>query len=171
MPIWPIQDSDPGAQRSPRLLILLSDDATRETVVATGLGMARALGAEVLLLHVMTQRVAPLLGEAPSLCDPAGERCREYAAQAARRLLATVAAHAREQGIVCEEAAVWSDNPAACVVKVAQGHSSDLIVAASPKLRTLQRWLHGSIVHRLIDLASIPVLCVGGSAHADRAAA
>lgn len=148
-------------------MIVLSGDAAQAAAVDTGLHMARALGAEVLFFHVMTQRVVPLLGEAPPLADPAGERCREQAQEGATRILAAAAAQAHAQGVACTQAAVWGGDPAACVAQAAHDLSSDLIVAASPQTGAMRRWLHGSVVRRLVDMSPVPVLCVKGLAHAD----
>jgi nucleotide-binding universal stress UspA family protein len=107
---------------------------------------ARALDADVLLLHVLP----------PGTLDPATVLPLEAGA---RTYLHTVAARLRNAGVRAETL-VRSGTPAASIVEEANTHAADLIVLGANTRPTLSTAVLGSVADQVARSAPCPVLLV-----------
>ena len=139
-----------------RILVPTDFSTQSERAWATARRLARAVGAELVLLHVFVE--LPLYSEVPL----SGERVRE--AYAAARTWAVEhldqwAATARGEGLAVKtlmRTGIAHED----IVAAARDEGADLIAIGTHGRGGLNRLLLGSVCDRVIQLASCPVLAV-----------
>ena len=139
-------------------LVLVPTDFSPQSEAAWGLALrlARAVGAEIVLLHVFVE--APLYSESTFAAD----RVREVYASGRKWVeeqLARWAANARPGGLTVKtllRPGVAHDE----IVAAARAEGADLIVIGTHGYGGVDRLLLGSVADRVIRLASCPVLAV-----------
>ena len=137
------------------LLIATDGSVLAGKAVATGLQLAKALGAKVTAVTV-TEAWAAIGPSEGAFVFPV-EEYERAAAQNATRILADVAAQAQKVGMACETVHV-TEFPAEGIILTAKDKGCDLIVMASHGRRGLSRLLLGSQAVRVLTHATIPVL-------------
>lgn len=137
--------------------VLIATDGSElaAKAVATGLELARALGAKVTAVTATEPWTTMMTGE-PALVFPI-EDYDKAAAQRADRILAEVEAAARQRGIACGTVHV-KDFPAEGIIATATARGCDLIVMSSHGRRGLARVLLGSQALSVLTHSTIPVL-------------
>ena|SRR5579862_2205221 len=127
-----------------------SDHAVKATDVTAGL--AKALGSEVLVLHVL-ERIAASKG-APAADLEVPSDAVGLAEEVARRL--------KKEGIKTTERVIIasSGRVAPEILSAAEEAKADLIVVGSRGLSDFSGLLVGSVSHKLIQHANCPVLVV-----------
>jgi nucleotide-binding universal stress UspA family protein len=138
--------------------ILVPTDFSPQSEAAWGLArrLARAVGAEIVLLHVFVE--APLYSESAF----AAERVREaYAAgrQWVQEQLARWAATAEGEGLTVKTL-LRSGVPYEEIVATTRAEGADLIVIGTHGYGGVDRLLLGSVADRVLRLAPCPVLGV-----------
>jgi nucleotide-binding universal stress UspA family protein len=138
--------------------ILVPTDFSRqsERAWATARRLARAVGADVVLLHVFVE--TPLYSEVPL----SGDRVRE--AYSAARLwvedqLEQWAATARAEGVGVKTL-LRTGVPHEHIAEAASDEGADLIAIGTHGRGGINRLLLGSVADRVIRLAACPVLAV-----------
>ncbi len=136
--------------------ILIATDGSElaAKAVAAGLALARELKSKVTAVTA-TEPWSTMASE-PALVFPI-EEYEKAAAENAARLLAGVAAAAKDAGVACETVHV-EDFPAEGIIETAKAKGCDLIVMASHGRRGLSRLLLGSQAARVLTLSPVPVL-------------
>jgi nucleotide-binding universal stress UspA family protein len=137
-----------------RILVPTDFSAQSEQAWATARHLARAVGAEIVLLHVVVE--GPLYSEIPL----AGERIREVYASArtwVAEQLERWAAVARAEGIGVKTL-VQTGIPHQDIVTAARDEGADLIAMGTHGRGGFDRLLLGSVCDRVIRLAPCPVL-------------
>ncbi len=139
-----------------RILVPTDFSPQSERAWATARRLARALGAEVILLHVFVE--GALYSETPLFAD----RVRE--AYAAARTWVTDhleqwAANARSEGLSVKTL-LRGGAPYEGIVETARGEGADLIVMGTHGRAGLNRVFLGSVCDRVIRLSPCPVLAV-----------
>ena len=137
--------------------VLIATDGSElaAKAVATGLELARALGAKVTAVTATEPWTTMMTGE-PALVFPI-EDYEKAAAQKADRILAEVEAAARQRDVACETVHV-KDFPAEGIIATATARGCDLIVMSSHGRRGLARVLLGSQALSVLTHSTIPVL-------------
>lgn len=137
--------------------VLIATDGSElaAKAVATGLELARALGAKVTAVTATEPWTTMMTGE-PALVFPI-EDYEKAAAQKADRILAEVEAAARQRDVACETVHV-EDFPAEGIIATATARGCDLIVMSSHGRRGLARMLLGSQALSVLTHSTIPVL-------------
>jgi nucleotide-binding universal stress UspA family protein len=139
-----------------RILVPTDFSPQSERAWATARRLARAVGAELLLLHVFVE--LPLYSEAPL----SGERVREAYAAArtwAAEHLDQWAATARTEGLAVKtllRTGIAHED----IVATARDEGADLIAIGTHGRSGLNRLMLGSVCDRVIRLSSCPVLVV-----------
>jgi universal stress protein A len=125
--------------------------------LATALGMARDLGAELIVLHVVDQTI-PIPSEGyipPRMYDEVRASALGWARKNLDRLVArATAARVRARAVVAE--GVAHDQ----IVRVARTARADLLVMGTHGRTGLTRLFLGSVAGRVISTAACPVLTV-----------
>lgn len=139
-----------------RLLIATDGSALAGKAVATGLTLAKQLGAEVVAVMATEPWTAMTNGEGLAFDFPIQEYEMDRS-EHAKRILADVRKNAEERGVLCET--VHSiDFPSEGILATAKAKDCDLIVMASHGRRGISRLLLGSQATRVVTLSPIPVL-------------
>jgi nucleotide-binding universal stress UspA family protein len=136
------------------MLIATDGSELAQKAVDAGLALAKELKARVTAVTATDPWSA--MASEPALVFPI-EEYERAAAENAARILAGVAAAARDAGIACETVHV-SDFPAEGIIETAKAKGCDLIVMASHGRRGLSRLLLGSQAMRVLTLSTVPVL-------------
>ena len=136
-----------------RILVGLDGSPLAEAILDPVRTLARRLGAEIVLLHVIhvpeTIRAA---GAGPKLDDVVAQeqtRARAYLADVARKI--------GESGLSIASAISVGD-AAAEIVRYAERQHVDLIALATHGRSGMQRWLHGSVADAVLHTAVTPLL-------------
>ena len=129
-----------------------------EQARAQAIWLARALGAEIVLLHVAVE--TPFYAE--GVLAP-GEVRKIYDAQRkwAEEALEARAAETRAAGVPAR----WKltvGAPADAIVQAVEEEGAEMIVMGTHGRRGLERMLLGSVANKVIQLAPCPVLTVRG---------
>jgi nucleotide-binding universal stress UspA family protein len=137
------------------LLIATDGSELAGKAVATGLQLAKALGAKATAVTVTEAWAAMVPGEGAFVFPV--EEYEKAAARNAARILADVAAQAQKLGVPCETVHV-TEFPAEGIILTAKDKGCDLIVMASHGRRGLSRVLLGSQAVRVLTHSTVPVL-------------
>lgn len=139
-----------------RILVPTDFSSQSERAWATARRLARAVGADLVLLHVVIE--TPLYSEVPL----SGERIRE-AYEAARtwagNQLEQWAAAARAEGLAVKTL-LSTGVPHGVIVETARDEGADLIAIGTHGRGGFNRLMLGSVCDRVIRLSSCPVLAV-----------
>jgi nucleotide-binding universal stress UspA family protein len=135
------------------LLIATDGSELAGKAVATGLALAKRLGAKITVITA----IEPWLSIASSDTAAAFMQYQKAAEQDAARVLGQVSAAAKEQGVQCETIMV-TETAAEAIIGTANEKQCDLIVMSSHGRRGLARVLLGSQATRVLTLSSVPVL-------------
>ena len=139
-----------------RILVPTDFSAQAGKAWATARRLARAVGAELVLLHVFVE--VPLYSETPF----SGERIREAYAAArtwTAEQLEKLAAEARAEGITVKTL-TRTGVPHDEIVAAARDEAADLIAIGTHGRGGLNRLMLGSVCDRVIRLSSCPVLSI-----------
>jgi nucleotide-binding universal stress UspA family protein len=139
-----------------RILVPTDFSEQSERAWTTARRLARALGAEVLLAHVVVE--APLFGESPWSMGRVTE-VYESGRAWGEKTLEEWAAAARAEGVTVRTV-LRSGVPHREIVALAAEEQADLIVIGTHGRGGVDRALLGSVADRVIRLASCPVLSV-----------
>jgi nucleotide-binding universal stress UspA family protein len=152
----PIVMLRPGGRRMDRIAnILVPLDGTPggAFALASGVGLAKATGAQIHLVEV----VVPLMLKAldPSEYDPGWD---EEAQRAAQTYVAGMVARLRDAGLVADGEARIAPDIASSIVQAAVEQPSDLIAMSTHALTGLQRAVLGSVADAVVRSSDCPVL-------------
>jgi nucleotide-binding universal stress UspA family protein len=141
--------------------VLIATDGSdlAQKAEATGLALAKALGAQVTAVTV-TEPWDPLsMGEVVerSIPNPVAD-FDESVAAAANRILWRVTEAAKKTGVACGTVHVKDQHPAEGIIDAAKKRGCDLIVMASHGRRGLSKWLLGSQANQVVTLSPVAVL-------------
>jgi nucleotide-binding universal stress UspA family protein len=139
-----------------RLLVPTDFSAQSEHAWAAARSLARALGAEVLLVHVFVE--TPFYSESPWSMRRVAE-VYESGRAWAEKALEEWAGQARAEGIAVRTA-LRTGTPHREIVALAAEEAVDLIVIGTHGRGGVDRALLGSVTDRVIRLAPCPVLAV-----------
>jgi nucleotide-binding universal stress UspA family protein len=137
--------------------ILIATDGSdlAAKAVATGLALAKQLGAKVTAVTATEPWTAMMMGE-PAIAFPIAEY-EEAAAQSAARILGGVSEAAKKAGVTCETVHAMNF-PADAIIDTAKAKGCDLIVMASHGRRGIARALLGSQAVNVLTHSTLPVL-------------
>lgn len=125
------------------------------------MAMADRLGAELHLLHVVVPPVIPFPDSTTSWTMPATGLKSEVEA-AKQQLSNEIAAWSEERRVVSSVVTGFAVEE---IVKYAEEHEIDLIIAGTHGLTGISHLLIGSVAEKLVRVATCPVLTVHPSGH------
>ncbi len=140
--------------------VLLPTDFSEgaEQAQAEAMRLARALGAELIVLHVLV----PLAHQGEALLGPAElDRLQERQRRWAEGNLETRVVEIHRAGVPAR-GLLWGGEPAREIVRAAEDEQVDLIVMGTYGRSGLSRLLLGSVADRVVRTAPCPVVTVRG---------
>ena len=143
-------------KRCQRILVPLDGSEMAEQVLPTTADVARAIGAEMVLLRVVTLQV---YGSSEAMWYPGPDGWVEAITQAAVTYLNEVADSLRERGVGVT-VATETGPVAETIIRFAEATSIDLVAMCTHGRTGLVRWALGSVADRVLRGGSTPVLLV-----------
>jgi len=143
-------------KRCQRILVPLDGSEMAEQVLPTTADVARAIGAEMVLLRVVTLQV---YGSSEAMWYPGPDGWVEAITQAAVTYLNEVADSLRERGVGVT-VATETGPVAETIIRFAEANLIDLVAMCTHGRTGLVRWALGSVADRVLRGGSAPVLLV-----------
>lgn len=140
-----------------RILIVVADHPSSGAAISHGLGLAKALGAEVLLAHPL--RHYPLtVADMPPVVTLMPDEFAQQAAELGARLLADARRRADAGGVKASAMMLDVVNDVDGLTTLCGEQDCDLIIVGAEGGNALVRLLSGSAVPGLITRAAVPVM-------------
>lgn len=139
-----------------RILLPTDGSEASRRAIRAGVELARAVGAEVVGLHV-TEPFHVVTADSGMLEDTPEQYAAVCKAEA-RRMLDVIGEAAREAGVPCRLEQASSDAPHDAIVETARRLGCDLIVMASHGRKGLRGLLLGSETQKVLVHSAVPVL-------------
>ncbi len=124
------------------------------------IGLAKALGAKLTLLHAQPPEPLPILGMGDAIDPVTVDAMVRAARQGAERVMAEALAQVQGAGLQAGQQAVEHASPHAAITQAARELGCDLIVMASHGRRGLEGLLLGSETQKVLASSPCPVLVV-----------
>lgn len=142
--------------------LLVPNDGTQLSAhaLSQAMALAKALGAQLTLLHVQPPLPVPLIGMGDMLDPATVESLSRTAERETERIVQEAKRAAAEAGLVLQTEVVKQDLPYRAILETAKRNGCDLIVMASHGRKGLSGLLLGSETQRVLLHAPIPVLVV-----------
>jgi nucleotide-binding universal stress UspA family protein len=149
-----------------RILMATDFSSGAEAARQVAMSLARAHGAELLLVHVYEDALRHTYVEGRTLTSLGELQAsqREWA----ETELAARAAEARSAGVAARSV-LLTGSAAEQIAEAARSHGADLLVIGTQGRTGLDRLLLGSVAERVVRLAPCPVLTVKDDAGTERA--
>jgi|LSQX01.1.fsa_nt_gb nucleotide-binding universal stress UspA family protein len=134
------------------ILVPLDESDIAEAALVHAEGLAKCTQARLTLISVL-----PLDPDTVSSSEATRALARRR--KELRDYLRTRCARLEEEGLSCHPS-VREGDVGEELAKYAEGHDCDLILMATHGRRGLARWIHGSVVERVLTQTKTPVLIV-----------
>jgi nucleotide-binding universal stress UspA family protein len=149
-----------------KVLIALDYNPSAQTVAETGFTLAKAMQAEVILLHVMADpayyaayEYSPIMGFNSNFIGP--ETLPPDATEELRKGAMDFLNKSKEHlGDATIRTFVLEGDTASTIVKAATDFNADIIVLGSHSRRGLEKILMGSVVEKVLHQSSIPLFII-----------
>jgi nucleotide-binding universal stress UspA family protein len=138
------------------ILIAIDGSDLAAKALSQGLGLAKALAAQVSIVTVTEPWATQVTGEA-AIAFPFEEYEKAMGANASD-ILSKASVTAGQSGVACSTVHVKERHPAEGILETAKARACDLIVMASHGRRGLSRLLLGSQAQNVVTHSTIPTL-------------
>ncbi len=138
------------------LLVPIDGSPLAGDLVEQALALAKVHAAQVTFFHARADFAAT--GDGALMLAAAPESFVQTAAGNARALLAKAESAARAAGVPCSSVAAINDHTPEAILAAAHERGCDLIVMASHGRKGLKGMLTGSVVQKVLQQSSLPVL-------------
>ncbi|MEB3304534.1 MAG: universal stress protein [Cyanobacteriota bacterium] len=142
------------------LLVPTDGSQLSQRALSQALDLAKALGAQLTLLHVQPPLPVPLVGMGDMLDPATVDSLSKTAERESERIVKDAQTAGLEAGVAIHTEVVKQDLPYRAIVEAAKRHGCDLIVMASHGRKGLSGLLIGSETQRVLLHAPISVLVV-----------
>ena len=141
-----------------RILVPTDGSALSKKAARGAIELAKAVGAELVALHVVPRYPTSYFEGAVVLSPAEVARTEKQWAEHGQATADAVRDAARAEGVAAKAVIARSDLVAESVVAAAKKHKCDLVVMASHGRKGLKRILLGSETQHVLTHSSIPVL-------------
>ena len=149
-----------------RILVVVGNDAASAQATLTGIEMAKAQAADIVFFYVLPPYDIVLGGEdRMALVNFSENDFHREAASFAERKLTSASELAEREGVHSFRATGSESDAALCVAHAAEKHQCQMIVVATERKNAVMRMISGSIVPRLLTVATVPVLVCSTEGH------
>jgi nucleotide-binding universal stress UspA family protein len=148
-----------------KILIALDYDPTAQKIAETGYSFAKSMGAEVILLHVVsdpvyysTRAFSPIMGFDGYLeTGPVDSDSIDGLIKASQHYLDQIRHHLKDDTI---QIRVGEGEFADCILKVAREIHADVIVIGSHSQKWLEKIVMGSVTEKVLKHSTIPLFII-----------
>ncbi len=148
-----------------KILIALDYDPTAQKIAETGYSFAKSMGAEVTLMHVVsdpvyyaTREYSPIMGFDGYLeTGPVDSYSMEGLTKASEHYLDQIRHHLKDDAI---QTRVGEGEFADSILKVAREIHADVIVIGSHSQKWLEKIVMGSVTEKVLKQSSIPLFII-----------
>jgi len=147
-----------------KVLIAMDLDPTAQKVAEIGYSFAKAMGAEVILLHVMVDAIYyssienfPIMGYTGSVIAPLLLKAGADSKNESQEYLNKIKHHLGDENI---QTVVKEGDSADRLLSTAQELNVDLIVMGSVSRRWLEEILMGSVTEKVLHHSTIPLFII-----------
>ncbi|MEO7255674.1 MAG: universal stress protein [Casimicrobium sp.] len=140
-----------------RIMIVVDDSEVTKAAVREGLTLAKQHNSEVHFFHVLSNYVLPI-ADGLAMGYLTMDEHRQEVERTAVRLFTAATSLAKRMGVTSSVTTGSGAEAAVCIVEAAIKQKCGLIVVGSHGRNALERLIFGSVVTRLITLATVPVL-------------
>ncbi|MGV3571170.1 MAG: universal stress protein [Ramlibacter sp.] len=141
-----------------RILVPTDGSTLSQKAVASAIGLAASLGAEVVALNVVPRYPASYMDGALDISVTEVARVEQVWAERGREMADAVREAAERAGVKAKAVTVSSDLVAEAILGAVRKHQCDLVVMASHGRKGLQRLLLGSETQHVLTHGDVPVL-------------
>lgn len=153
-----------------KVLIALDYDPTAQKVAETGFSLAKTMGAEVILLHVISDPVyyssteySPIMGFTGYMdMDPLQSNSVDGLKKASQHFLDKSKHHLGDKTIQTQ---VKEGDFAESILKTAKDLHADIIVMGSHSRKWLEKIVMGSVTEKVLNHTSIPLFIIPTKKH------
>ncbi|MCF8209136.1 MAG: universal stress protein [Rhodoferax sp.] len=140
-----------------KILVVVDDRVVTQSAIRQAIEMAQRLRADIHFLYVLPP--PETLGfEFLPMAELADQEFQDKAMAHAQKMLAAASEQAERAGVLSFQSTGCGYNDAQCVSDAAEKMHCDVIVVGTDGKNAVLRILSGSIVPRLISIASVPIL-------------
>jgi len=141
-----------------KILIPVDGSDLALKAAATGVKLAKEVGAEVVFLHAMAPYIAPYAAEISMVDDKTQVMFEKSVADGSSQILANAKKVADAAGVTSESVHAVSSRAEAFIEKTVKDKNCDLIVIATHGRGAVGRFVMGSVTTRLLPVSPVPVL-------------
>jgi nucleotide-binding universal stress UspA family protein len=132
------------------ILVPLDGSAFGERALPIATSLARAMGAQLILVRASSASVLPGAEPTKAQCEAAKE---------AQAYLSAIAAGLSEDGLRVEVATPFGDAGESILLEI-RARNADLVVMCTHGRSGLGRWIYGSVAEKVLARSPVPVLLV-----------
>jgi nucleotide-binding universal stress UspA family protein len=148
-----------------KVLIALDYDPTAQKVAEAGFALGKSMGAEMTLLHVVsdpvyyaTRSYSPIMGFDGYLeSGPIEKESIKSLVQASEHYLDQIRKHLGDEAIVT---VVEEGDFADAIIKISKKVEADIVVLGSHSQKWLEKVIMGSVTEKVLRHSRIPVLVI-----------
>ncbi len=141
-----------------KILIPVDGSDLALKAAATGVKLAKEVGAEVVFLHAMAPYIAPYAAEISMIDDKTQVMFEKSIAEGSAQILANAKKIADAAGITSQSVSAVSSRAETFIEKTVKDMKCDLIVIATHGRGAVGRFVMGSVTTRLLPISPVPVL-------------
>ncbi|HYD76983.1 universal stress protein [Ramlibacter sp.] len=141
-----------------RILVATDDSRLSRKAVKSAIGLAAALQAELVIVHVVPRYPVAYFEGAVAMQAVDVARIEKQWVEKGQTVVDAAARSAQAAGVSARGVVVQSDAVADALLSAAKKHRCDLVVMASHGRRGLQRVLLGSETQHVLTRGNLPVL-------------
>ena len=141
-----------------KILIPVDGSELSSKAAATGVKLAKEVGASVIFLHAMAPYIAPYAADFAMVDDKTQMMFEQSIVDSSARILADVKKIAVAANVLAESVTEVNSRPEVLIEKTVQAMECDLVVIATHGRGALGRLLMGSVTTSLLSILTVPVL-------------
>lgn len=153
-----------------KILIPVDGSDLALKAAATGVNLAKEVGAEVVFLHAMAPYIAPYAADVALIDDKTQMMFEKSIVDGSAQILAAAKKLADVAGVACHSVSAVSTRTELFIEKTVNELGCDLIVIATHGRGAIGRFVMGSVTTRLLPISPVPVLVYRDAAMATQAA-
>ncbi len=141
-----------------KILIPVDGSDLALKAAATGVKLAKEVGAGVVFLHAMAPYIAPYAAEISMVDDKTQKMFEKSIADGSTVILDNARKIADAAGVVSESVSAVSSRAEVLIERTIHEKGCDLVVIATHGRGAVGRFVMGSVTTRLLPISSVPVL-------------